>query len=294
MLQEIALARIAPNPDQARRTFTDIPELAASIAKSGLVQPIKLRPRPDDRDSFEIVAGERRYRAHVHLWETGRLPSGKIKAIVETMDEHRRDVEMTIENGQRVNITAIEEARNYKRFLDKGISEQDLAAELGLSQPWRISERVRLLNLAPEHLKLVEGGGLTGYDALEIARLERHADQARIIRMISQGKLTSGKAVRSAVLAVLNGLAQSDIFGNAEQASQSELDTVSGMEKKVARLTELVAGGFKDGECVIARKVSPDRAALMAERLLLIRKHVRQMENQLREAAAQGHLILGE
>lgn len=74
-------------------------------------------------------------------------------------------------------------------------------------------------------------------------------------------------------------------------ANEGDLEAVRNMEAKVESVARMVAAGFKDGEVVIARKVAPDRARLMADKLATIQKHCRQMENQLREAAAQAALL---
>ena len=110
--------------------------------------------------------------------------------------------------------------------------------------------------------------------------------------MISRGQITGYKSIRTAVATIRDGLTQADIFGASKKATDDEVATVNAMEAKVDSIARVVAAGFRDGECLIARKVSPDRARLMADRLREIRKHCLAMENQLREAAAQGDLVL--
>ena len=290
-LTSIPLDRMFPNPDQPRKKFepTALVELAASIRSNGLLQPITVRPV---EGKLEIVAGERRWRAHCLLAEQGELPGGVILAHVREMDVQQRDIEAIVENLSRADITPMEEARAFKRVLDTGMTEDELARKLGIQLVWRIRDRVRLLNLAPEFIKMFEGGYLSAEAVYEISRLERHADQTKIVQMIVRGQISGYKAVKAAVAAIIEGLAQQDIFGDTgPRVTEDEVSTVNRMEAKVERVAEMVAAGWKDGECVIARKVSPDRARVMADRIKAIRSHLLQMENQLREAAAQGDLI---
>jgi ParB family chromosome partitioning protein len=296
MLKRIALDLIERNADQPRQFFDAkaLQELADSIANNGLMQPITVRPvQKDGGTVYEIVAGERRWRAHCLLRDQGKLPDGSILARVRKMDEEERDIQAIVENLSRADITPLEEARAFKRMLDRGMTEQELATKLGLRQAWRVSERVRLLNLSPEITKLYESGNLSGDAAFEIAKLERHADQTKIVQMISRGQLTGWKAIKAAVAAINEGLSQTDIFGDAPKVSEEEVATINRMEAKIERVAEMVASGWKDGACVIATKVSRDRARLMADKLAAIRQHVRQMENELRAAAAQADLVLG-
>jgi ParB family transcriptional regulator, chromosome partitioning protein len=293
MLKRIPLEQVAPNPDQPRKLFEQgkLMELAASIRNNGLLQPITVRPMPEG--VYQIVAGERRWRAHVLLKEQGQLPEGSILCHVRRMDDEQRDIEAIVENLARSDVTPMEEARAFKRLLDTGMTEEELAAKLGIQQIWRIRDRVRLLNLAPEFIKMFEGGHLTAEAVYEISRLERHADQTKVVQMIARGQLTGYKAVKAAVGAILDGLTQVDIFGSSEapKVTEAEVEVVNRMEQRIIRIADMVGSAWKDGECIIARKVSPDRARLMADKLRAMRSAVLTMENELRTAAAQGELI---
>lgn len=187
----------------------------------------------------------------------------------------------------------MEEARAFKRMINAGMTVAELAQRLGMQQAWRITDRLRLFNLAPEFMAMFEGGQLSAEAVYEISRLESHADQTRVIQAINRGQISGYKAVRAAVAAIMDGLAQHDIFGAGEKkATDGEIAQVRTMEQKVDTVAGMVAAGFKDGEVVVARKVSPDRARLMADKLKLIRTHCLMMENQLREAAAQAALVV--
>src|SRR5690606_15563941 len=101
----------------------------------------------------------------------------------------------------------MEEARAFKRMIDAGMTVPELAKRLGIQQSWRITDRLRLFNLAPEFIQMLEAGQLALEAVYEISRLERHSDQTRIVQAINRGELRGYKAIRAAVLAILDGLA---------------------------------------------------------------------------------------
>lgn len=290
MQKRIELSKIIPNPDQPRKLFDPklIGELAESIRVNGLMQPITVRPRGDG--SYEIVAGERRYRAHCHLRDTGH-DTTTILCMVRKMDEVQRDIEAIIENLQRADIQPAEEARAYKRMLDAGFDLPALAAKLGVPA-FRISERVQLLRLAPTYLKMFETGQIDRQVAFELSRLEREADQTKIVQMVARGQLTGWKAVRTAVETILGGMTQADIFGDmAPAASDEDVATVNAMEAKIEKMLAMATAGFKDGECKVAQRVAPDRARLMADKIAALKKALTIMERDLRCAAAQAEIF---
>ena len=301
MLKRIALSLILPNLDQPRKFFdaAELAELASSIKENGLQQPVTVRPLGDGQ--YEIVAGERRWRAHKILASMGaqckalgNVEGGdaSIMAHVRKMSDEQRDIEAIVENLNRSDIKPIEQARAFQRILDAGMSIEELARKIGFRQPWRITECCRLLKLSPELQKLYEGGNLGGEAAYEISRLESHADQVRIVQMIGRGQLSGFKAVKAAVQGLLDKLSQVDIFGTgAPVASEAEVAVMNRMEAKIESVGQLLAAGWKDGECIVARKVSPDRARAMADKIKAMRVHLLKMENDLRECAAQADLM---
>jgi DNA-binding XRE family transcriptional regulator len=177
--------------------------------------------------------------------------------------------------------------------LDTGLTEEQLAKEIGLrSQPWRIPYRIRLLRLDPSYQNLLDSGDISLNAAQEIAKLEP-ADQTRVIRQMANGMLKGDTAVAAAVNAILDALSQEDIFGGADRTvGANDVETVNRMEARVEQVAKMVARGWNDGECTVARKVSPDRAALMADRIGAIRTALAKMEKELRMAAAQATLAM--
>jgi ParB family transcriptional regulator, chromosome partitioning protein len=284
-------ALISPNIEQPRKTFErrELEDLAASIRENGLLQPITVRAVAGVR--YEIVAGERRWRAHGILIEQGYAPASEVLCNVVEMDEETRDIAAIIENLQRVDVLPLEEGRAFKRMLDLGMEIETLAKKLGRAV-WRIEERVRLMSLDPSIIKLCEGG-FDHHVAQEIARLPSHRDQIALTQMWSRGQISGFKALKAAVAAKLEGMSQSDMFGEAEpRASDAEVEAVRGMEAKIERMASLAAAGWKDGDCVVAAKVSRDRARLMAEKIKAMRAALFAMEGELRAAAAQAEIVL--
>ena len=292
MLKRIALDLIVPNADQPRKIFdaAELADLAESIAANGLQQPITVRPVDGGR--YEIVMGERRWRAHKLLAETGRLPEASVLAHVKRMDETQRDIHAIVENLQRKDISPLEEARAFQRMLDRGMTAQELADRVG-RQVWRIEERTRLLALNPTLLRLYEGGQLSQEAASEIARITDHKAQDRVARLVASGQVRGYRAIRGAVDAVLGIVEQEALFGDLPAAPTPE-DTkaITAMEAKVDQIIAMVNRGWKDGECVVAMKVSPDRARLMADKLDTIQKMLRIMSADLRSTAAKGAIFL--
>lgn len=141
----IDVTRIRPRRGQPRKVFDQkkIQELAASIAEHGVLQPILVRP---DGDGFQLIAGERRYRASLLAGLT-RLP-----AMVQALPDRETAMASLIENIQREELNPIEEAEAVASLLQQyGLTHDELAERLGMSRP-AVTNRLRLLNL-PEDVK---------------------------------------------------------------------------------------------------------------------------------------------
>jgi ParB family transcriptional regulator, chromosome partitioning protein len=152
---EIEISQISPNPFQPRREFRaeDIEDLANSIREKGLMQPILLRKH---KEGYQIVAGERRFRAYQSLRKL------KIPAIVRDQLSDRDMMEMAlIENIQRVQLNAIEEALAFEQLINNcGITHEELAQKLGKSRS-AITNTMRLLKLETELQDWIREGKLT-------------------------------------------------------------------------------------------------------------------------------------
>ncbi|AZZ68211.1 nucleoid occlusion protein [Lactobacillus johnsonii] len=146
-VQEIELDKIMPNRYQPRHTFSDesIEELATTLKEQGLLQPIILRkPADSPEGEYEIIAGERRFRAAQSLkW-------AKIPAIVEDMDDEKAASLALVENLQRENLNPIDEAQAYVQLMKvNNLTQTELAEQMGKTQSY-IANKIRLLKLTPK------------------------------------------------------------------------------------------------------------------------------------------------
>jgi ParB family transcriptional regulator, chromosome partitioning protein len=154
-LRELPVDLIKPNPGQPRTKFDPdaLTALAESIKTSGIVQPLLVRPLHDG--SYELVAGERRWRA---AQEAGLT---KVPAVVRDQAEAERLQAALIENMVREDLNPVEEAKACAALVeDLGLSKEELARRVGRSRP-AVSNLIRLLELPDETLELLEGGELS-------------------------------------------------------------------------------------------------------------------------------------
>ena len=160
----IKLNDIKPNASQPRKTFNEeaLADLADSIKEHGVIQPILLRPA---KKGYELVAGERR-------WRAARLAGLKeVPAIVRDLDERTNAFYALIENMQREDLNAIEEAEGIKEIIDKyGLTQEETSKVVGKSRPY-ISNALRLLTLPEEVKELVNNGRLSQGHARAVAGL---------------------------------------------------------------------------------------------------------------------------
>lgn len=174
----IPIERIAPNPDQPRRDFSQqaLDELAASIREKGIIQPLIVRPKGD---GFEIVAGERRWRA-AQMAQLHEVP-----ALVRDLDDIEVLEIAIIENIQRADLNAIEEAAGYRQLMDSfGHTQEKLAEALGKSRSY-IANLLRLLNLPRDVQDLLRQGKLSAGHARALITARNPSELA--LRVIKQG-----------------------------------------------------------------------------------------------------------
>ncbi|MCI2400062.1 ParB/RepB/Spo0J family partition protein [Aliiroseovarius subalbicans] len=179
--QMIPVEKIVPNPDQPRRHFTQerLEDLARSIREKGVIQPLILRKGPKDDGTFEIVAGERRWRA-AQMAQLHDVP-----ALVRDYSDTEALEVAIIENIQRADLNAIEEAAGYRDLMDRfGHTQEKVSEALGKSRS-HIANLLRLLNLPDEVQDLVIDGKLTAGHARTLVTAENPIALAR--QIVSKG-----------------------------------------------------------------------------------------------------------
>ena len=171
----VPVEAIHPNPNQPRRDFSkeSLDELAASIREKGIIQPLIVRPRPDAPKTYELVAGERRWRA-AQIAQQHEVP-----VLIRDMDDAEVLEIAIIENIQRADLNAIEEALAYRQLIDRfGHTQEKLASGLSKSRS-HIANQMRLLHLPEEvQIHIREGRLSAGHaralitsgDPLDLAR----------------------------------------------------------------------------------------------------------------------------
>lgn len=163
-LKFLPIDDISPNPHQPRLHFDpeQLQELANSIEKNGLIQPIIVRP--SEIFGYELIAGERRLRAS----KLAGLQA--IPAVIKTLSKEESKLQAIVENLQRLNLNPIEEAKAYQKLHQDGLTHEEIAANMGKSRPY-ISNLLRLLQLPDFYQKKVEKGELsTGHARLLIGK----------------------------------------------------------------------------------------------------------------------------
>ena len=175
----ISITDIQKNPYQPRKEFDieKLHELAQSIKENGVIQPIIVRQSPVI--GYEILAGERRYRASLLAGLTS------IPAVVKQLSDQEMMVQSIIENLQRENLNPIEEARAYESLVEKGFTHAEIADKMGKSRPY-ISNSIRLLSLPDAILSEVENGKLSQAHARSLVGLNKEQQDYFFQRIIEE------------------------------------------------------------------------------------------------------------
>ncbi len=178
----LRLSEIEPNRDQPRKIFSEeaLNELADSIREHGVLQPLLVRPLPGG--SYQLVAGERR-------WRASRMAGlQEVPVVIREMDEEQAMEIALIENLQREDLNAIEEATGYKQLMERyGMTQEQVAKRVGKSRP-AIANALRLLNLPPKVMDMVGEGEVSPGHARALLAFD---DQDRIVEIAQ--KVKTGK-----------------------------------------------------------------------------------------------------
>ncbi len=179
--RETPIELIRANPDQPRKSFSreDIDALAASIREKGILQPILTRPMPGADGEFQIVAGERR-------WRAAQVAGLRTVPILVRQFDDRQVLEIAIvENVQRTDLNPYEEALGYRALIDKfGHTQEAVAEAVGKSRP-HVANALRLLNLPQPVLTMLVEGELTAGHARALVGSDKAVELAR--RIVAEG-----------------------------------------------------------------------------------------------------------
>lgn len=215
--QELPLERIVASPAQPRKHFDDkdLQELAQTLHSVGLIEPIVVRP---SGDLFEIISGERRFRA-------SRIAGfKKIPAVVKQVDDVRALEMALIENIQREDLNPLEEARAYELWMERtGDKPSDLATKVGKDRT-TITNLTRLLKLPPEIQKLLEERKLTAGQARPLLAI---ADRRQVLKIADkiQSENWSARKVEDEVARLQEPPAQRAVQSAARDPNLRSLET---------------------------------------------------------------------
>jgi ParB family chromosome partitioning protein len=197
----LPIEKVSANPDQPRQDFKkdDLDDLAASIAEKGIIQPIIVRLDPKNAEMYQIVAGERRWRA-AQMAQLHEVP-----VIIREMDDTEMLEVAIIENIQRADLNPVEEAHGFKQLMEGfGHTQEKLASALGKSRS-HIANILRLLHLPADVLSLLRAGDLSAGHARALVTAENPSKLAAIVvakglsvreteRLAKKGSLEDGVA----------------------------------------------------------------------------------------------------
>jgi len=235
-VRTIPIELIEPNPDQPRKTFNEaeLSELAESIAEKGLIQPLLVRPMPGATERYQIVAGERRWRAA----QKARLHEAPC-VVRELTDRETLEIAI-VENVQRSDLNAVEEARALRQLVESfGHTQEDVARALGKSRA-HVANTLRLLALPSKVLDRLAAGEISAGHARAVATAP---DPVALVDEI----VAKGLSVRAAEALARKSSGRSERKGGAQPPrSEKDADTRALEADLAARLgldVEIVHAG---------------------------------------------------
>lgn len=246
-IREVPITSLCANPYQPRHRFReeDLVDLSNSIREKGILQPIVVRPVAGQPNAFEIVAGERRWRA------AQRAQLHQVPVIVKELTDAESLEIAIIENVQRADLNAVEEAAGYERLMAEFDYTQDTLSKLIGKSRSHVANTLRLLSLPKPVLGLVEEGKLTAGHA---RALIGHPDAPKLAQEI----VSKGMSVREAeALTRKQESARAGKSGASSARMQKDADTAA-LERSVSEhlglAVEINHKGDKGGEVTIAYK----------------------------------------
>ena len=220
--QLLPLHKVEPNPDQPRQDFDEeeLEALAESIRIHGVIQPLTVREMGNGY--FQIIAGERRWRA-ARLAQLSEVPV----VVIEADDKKAMELAL-IENLQRQDLNPVEEALGYQSLMeDYGLTQEEAAGRVGKSRP-AVANALRLLNLSADVLEMVRSGKLTAGHARAVLSLKTEKKQLEAARKIA----ALGLSVRQAELLCRN-MGKEPV--QVEEKAPLAIDYVAECEKSLSK-----------------------------------------------------------
>lgn len=222
-MRELPISNIQPNPGQPRTRFSEeaLEALSESIKASGVVQPLIVRPA--GRGKYEIIAGERRWRA------AGMAGVERVPVVIRDSDEADRLEVALIENMVRENLNPVEEAKACAALVeDLGLSKEELGKRVGRSRP-QISNLIRLLDLPDEVLDMLEQGDLSEGHGRAILQVPDHADR----RKLAKQALNEGWSVRQTESGARSLAESPKPSGRSNALSAEEIEAIGDATEKL-------------------------------------------------------------
>lgn len=226
----VALDQIVSSPLQPRRHFdgTRLQELAQAIRSQGVIEPLVVRPVPaadGGTPRYELVAGERRWRA-AHLAGLHAVP-----VVVRELDDHAALEMSLVENLLREDLNPVDEAHGFQRLVRSfGMSHEQVAARIGKSRP-HVSNAIRLLDLPPAVLEMLERGELSAGQARPLLAIASPEAQTLSARRIAEGRISARGA--------------EELAGAARRARGGAVRAVAAVDPNLAALAEGMQRGLK-------------------------------------------------
>ncbi len=224
-IASVELDQIMSSPLQPRRHFDSerLQELAQAIRSQGIIEPLVVRPAPTAGDGparYELVAGERRWRA------ARAAGLSVVPVVVRELDDHAALEMSLVENLMREDLNAVDEARGFERLVRSfAMSHEQVAARIGKSRPY-VSNAMRLLDLPPAVLEMIERGALSAGQARPLLAIASAEAQTVAARRIAEGRISARGA--------------EELAGEARRARG-----VSAIDPNLAALAEGIQRGLK-------------------------------------------------
>lgn len=187
--QDVPVSQIRPSPTNPRQAFDDaaMAALTASVAEHGVLEPVILLRRPDSTTTYELVAGERRWRA-ARAAGLERIPA---RVLLGVDGKHALALQ-AVENLQRADLNPIEEAQQFRQLAAAGLTQAEIARTVGKSQPY-IANRLRILELPADVQDLIRAGTLTAAHGVSLARFSGFPAIASKIAALAAKRATTVK-----------------------------------------------------------------------------------------------------